>query len=100
MLKTFLTCEENSLEEKIKYLSESYGMHLEGNSEPVTNLVISNDHSIIIGGSRDNTIRIWNGNTRKQEAILKGHESSIYSLIMSNDNKYAISGSGDRSVRV
>ncbi|KAJ3378263.1 hypothetical protein HDU92_007551 [Lobulomyces angularis] len=56
------------------------------------------DNEKIIGGSRDNTIIIWNIKTGRIQKILLGHESPV--LCFASNDGYLISGSSDKSIIV
>lgn len=73
---------------------------LEGHVEPVTAVAFSPDSSLLVSGSEDNTLRIWemDGKTCQQE--LQGHQGSIYSAAFSSDCKSLASASSDETVKV
>lgn len=59
---------------------------------------LNEDRSCVATGSRDRTIRIWNGSTNRCEAILRGHTGSVLCLKYSHGQ--LISGSSDGTARV
>ena len=72
---------------------------LSGHTERVTSLAFSPDGKILITGSYDRTIRLWNVRTRKQLGQpLKGHDSAVYTVAFSRDGQYIASGSKDNKI--
>ena len=59
---------------------------------------MTRDNKLIVSGSRDNTVRIWNLFEKRHETVLKGHLKGIASLVMTSDNKYIVSGSFDMTI--
>ncbi|KAE9385334.1 hypothetical protein BT96DRAFT_596845 [Gymnopus androsaceus JB14] len=55
----------------------------------------SQDGSLVVYGSNDKTIRIWNTSTGKIEHMLVGHTSYINAVSVSPDNSRVVSGSKD-----
>jgi WD40 repeat protein len=66
----------------------------------VTSLDFSPDDSMLISGSVDNIVRIWdtgNGSLLRQ---LTGHTSPVFGVAFSPDGKYIASGANEGSIRV
>ncbi len=63
-------------------------------------LTYSHKGKILISGSADKTIRIWDTTTGQLRATLNGHTDAILSLAISPCNRYLISGSADQTIRV
>ena len=58
------------------------------------------DNKYIVSGSSDNTVRIWDINLKKQEAVLQGHHERINCVKLTSDDKYIISTSSDQTIRI
>ena len=56
------------------------------------------DENIVISGSRDNTIKIWDANTRARLATLEGHTGSV--LCLQFDDTKIVSGSSDATIKI
>lgn len=65
----------------------------EGHRKSVTSLVVTPDGKIIVSGSKDNTIKLWNIETGECLKTLKGHSGYIHSLAITLDGRQIISGS-------
>ncbi|KAG8849678.1 hypothetical protein FRB91_009688 [Serendipita sp. 411] len=75
-------------------------LELKGHGDGVWSLAFSPDGSKLVSGSGDNTIRIWNLQTRSHMITLKGHTHTVLSVAFSPDNQKVVSGSHDKTVRV
>jgi WD40 repeat protein len=73
---------------------------MDGHRSWIASVAFSPDGKRIASGSRDNTIRIWNVNTGREERSLSGHTSGVLAVAFSTDGKQIISGSYDSTVRV
>ncbi|KIJ08715.1 hypothetical protein PAXINDRAFT_43060, partial [Paxillus involutus ATCC 200175] len=58
------------------------------------------DGKMIVSGSADKTIRIWNGESGEKMHVFEGHEEHVNSVEFSQDSSRVVSGSDDRTVRV
>jgi hypothetical protein len=73
---------------------------LEGHTEDVTSVSFSGDGKLIVSGSDDRTVRVWNAVSGELLHILEGHTEEVRSVSFSGDGKLIVSGSYDRMVRV
>ncbi|KAF8993351.1 WD40-repeat-containing domain protein, partial [Cyathus striatus] len=73
---------------------------LKGHSGSVMSVAISQDGSNIVSGSSDETIRMWNLDSRKLLNELKGHSGPVMSVAISQDGTTIVSGAFDQTVRV
>lgn len=75
---------------------------LEGHSATVISVCISPDGRMILSGSEDKTIRLWDSRTGMPIKMLKGHTAGVLSLCISPDGSTVASGSAkaDSTVRL
>lgn len=74
---------------------------LKGHTDQVNCLVFSHDGKILLSGSNDNSIRIWDiVNNKLLCAETKAHRSYVNCVAFSADGKLVASGSQDKSVRL
>ena len=74
---------------------------LRGHIRLVSSVALSPNGNLVISGSDDNTVRIWD--VTSGEAIgqpLRGHDDSVSSVAFSPDGKLVASGSKDKTVRL
>ena len=71
---------------------------LTGHTESVTSVSFNSDGTMLVSGSRDNTVRLWDVTTGMLKATLTGHEGTVNSVHFSPDDTMVASGSNDSSV--
>lgn len=71
-----------------------------GHDRPITALAVSPDGKMLVTGSEDNSIRIWEVSTGKVVRVMQGHNDHITSLAISSDAGTLISASKDHTIRV
>ncbi|HVT29499.1 MAG TPA: protein kinase, partial [Lacipirellulaceae bacterium] len=81
-------------EQKLKYT------RLAGHGGPVRSVTFSPHGKLVLTGSEDNTIRIWDAATGKPLRELRGHSRAVRTCTFSPDAQWVLSGSDDESVRV
>jgi serine/threonine protein kinase/WD40 repeat protein len=64
------------------------------------NLCLSRDASLLVAGSRDGLVRIWNAQTLEPFATLVGHESEIVGVGFSGESQIIVTTGRDSTVRV
>lgn len=84
----------------IKVISSNETWEFPGHDFEITCLCTSNDNSLIITGSRDCSVRVWDKGTKSQISVFVLHEQMITTLSLSYSNRYLISGSRDSKVIV
>lgn len=72
---------------------------LEGHTAPVSSVDFSADGSLIVSGSWDKTVRVWDVESGTQQAVLEGHTGQVESVAFGADNEHVVSGGFDTSVR-
>ena len=55
---------------------------------------------MIVSGSGDKTVHIWNAATGECVRVLEGHSYSVWSVSLSADASMIVSGSDDKTVRI
>lgn len=55
---------------------------------------------LIVSGSSDNLIQLWDPRTGEKSMTLGGHSHNIRALSMSNDGMRIISGSSDNTIKI
>ncbi|GAX44432.1 serine/threonine protein kinase [Tolypothrix sp. NIES-4075] len=63
-------------------------------------IAISRDNSILVSGSWDKTIKIWNLTDGTLIRTLTGHSDSVNSVAISPDGKTLVSGSNDKTIKI
>ena len=63
-------------------------------------LIYSNKEDLLISGSGDQTIKVWNCATGSLKFTLSGHTNSVLTLAISPCDRWLISGSADRTIRI
>lgn len=74
--------------------------NLEGHTSYVTSVYINREGGIVVSGSNDGTIRIWEQKTGRCLKILIGHSDEVECLHMTPDDNIVVSGSNDQSIRL
>lgn len=65
-----------------------------GHSEPVSCVAISPDGKVVISGSSDKTVRVWDLASGDQASTMRGHSYGVVQLAFSFDGGRIASGSG------
>ncbi len=73
---------------------------LKGHTQTITCLGLTPKEDIVVSGSKDGTLRIWNIEEGECLQILKGHRSAITSLDISPNGRFIISASQDKKLRL
>ncbi|KAG6333113.1 hypothetical protein ID866_5979 [Astraeus odoratus] len=72
-----------------------------GHVGTVHSVVFSPDGMLVVSGSEDNTIHIWDAKDGAQKGNpLKGHAAAVYSVAFSPDGRWIASGSQDHTIRL
>jgi WD40 repeat protein len=68
---------------------------LEGHSGYVYSVCFSKDDKLVVSGSKDKTLRLWDVASGKCVKTLEGHSDPVTSVCFSKDDKLVVSGSDD-----
>jgi WD40 repeat protein len=85
----------------IKSLKDAQPLHtLMGHSHIVRSLAISADGKMLVSGSWDQTIKVWQLETGELVHTLKGHKDRVYAIALSPDGQIIASGSADKTIKL
>ncbi|KAF4946236.1 hypothetical protein FGADI_11338 [Fusarium gaditjirri] len=73
---------------------------LEGHTTSVESVVFSKDGTLTASGSWDETVKIWNVVTGKEERTLKGYTNPVNSVVFSKGGTLIASGSDDKTIKI
>jgi WD40 repeat protein/energy-coupling factor transporter ATP-binding protein EcfA2 len=73
---------------------------LGGHEREVNSVAFSPDGKLIVSGSGDNTVRLWDIEGNAVGQPFQGHEDYVKSVAFSPDGKLIVSGSYDKTVRL
>ena len=73
---------------------------LTGHTDRVTCVAFSPDGKILASGRTDNTIQLWDAQSRTRLKTLKGHTDTVLSVVFSADGTTLASGSKDNTLRL
>ncbi|MDF5738747.1 MULTISPECIES: WD40 repeat domain-containing protein [unclassified Nostoc] len=84
----------------IKSLKDAQPLHtLMGHSHIICSLAISAD-GMLVSGSWDQTIKIWQLETGELLHTLKGHRDRVYAIALSPDGQIIASASADKTIKL
>ncbi|HEX8565308.1 MAG TPA: TIR domain-containing protein [Pyrinomonadaceae bacterium] len=73
---------------------------LKGHTNSTASVAITADGKLIVSGSFDKTIRVWETESGKCLSVLKDKANPVLSVAITADGKLIVSGSLDKTVRV
>jgi WD40 repeat protein len=73
---------------------------LQGHKFPIACLAFSSSASMIVSGSYDNTVKLWDVLTRACLATLTGHKARLSTVYFAEDDRFVYSSAYDCSLRV
>lgn len=71
-----------------------------GSKDSIYSLAMNPSGTIIVSGSTENTLRIWDPRTCNKIAKLKGHTENVKALVVSEDGTQVVSGSSDGKIKL
>jgi hypothetical protein len=78
----------------------SWGQTFWGHEDTVNSVAFSSNGQMIVSGSSDKTVRLWNLQGNPIGQPFQGHENIVYSVAFSPDGQMIVSGSYDKTVRL
>ncbi len=72
----------------------------EGHSARVLSVSFSPDGKTLASASEDNTIKLWNLDTKTEITTLRGHSARVWSVSFSPDGKTLASASSDNTIKL
>ncbi|KAI9783534.1 MAG: hypothetical protein M1839_003704 [Geoglossum umbratile] len=66
----------------------------------IYSIAFSPDDKLVVSGSFDKTVRLWDTSTGAQLQTFQGHSNQVYSVAFSPDGKLVASGSWDETIRL
>lgn len=74
--------------------------NLAGSRDSIYSLAMNPSGSVIVSGSTENSLRIWDPRTCGRMMKLKGHSENVKALVVSIDGTQVISGSSDGTIKI
>ncbi|QYT03736.1 hypothetical protein H0G86_010685 [Trichoderma simmonsii] len=66
----------------------------------ICSIVFTDDSVLVISGSEDGSIRVWDWKLRDCQQVLQGHSTSVHALASSHDSRLIVSGSNDNTIKI
>ncbi|KAK3551904.1 hypothetical protein QTP70_031550 [Hemibagrus guttatus] len=73
---------------------------LSGNKDSIYSLAMNQMGTVIISGSTEKVLRVWDPRTCAKLMKLKGHTDNVKSLLLNRDGTQCLSGSSDGTIRL
>ncbi|XP_041360801.1 WD repeat-containing protein 48-like [Gigantopelta aegis] len=73
---------------------------LTGNKDSIYSLAMNAPGTIIVSGSTEKVLRVWDPRTCQKLMKLKGHADNVKALVLNRDGTQCLSGSSDGTIRL
>src|SRR5262249_39541361 len=73
---------------------------LTGHNGSISGVAITEDGRMVVSGSHDGTVRVWDVEMGVCLSVFKGHLGAVLGVAISANGRVAVSGSSDTTVRV
>jgi WD40 repeat protein len=94
-------CYQHGVRLYLTLSGQQIGVPLEGHTDTITTMAFSKDGRILATGSRDRSIRIWDGTSGTfSRIVLRSHTGAISALEFSVDGRRMVSAGLDRTIRL
>lgn len=70
-----------------------------GNTESIYSLAMNPPGTVLVSGSTEKLLRVWDPRSCSKLMTLKGHADNVKALVVSHDGAYCVSGSSDGTVK-
>ena len=79
---------------------EAFELELSGHSKSVLSTCFARDNRILLSGSTDGTIRVWDSQTGELHTQLEDHQGAVTCVRLSPDGSMMASASADKTIRL
>ncbi|KAL8578817.1 WD repeat-containing protein 48 [Nucella lapillus] len=73
---------------------------LTGNKDSIYSLAMNPPGTVIVSGSTEKVLRVWDPRTCHKQMKLKGHTDNVKALVLNRDGTQCLSGSSDGTIRL
>lgn len=73
---------------------------LSGSKDSIYSLAMNPAGTVIVSGSTENILRVWDPRTSARNMKLRGHTENVRALVVSPDGNQVVSGSSDGTIKV
>jgi WD40 repeat protein len=94
------TTNYNSIAPTGRILGDGLTYTFTGHSDSINCVAISANGKILVSGSEDSTIHLWNLETGKFLACLEEHEAGVKAIALTPDGKMLVSASADHTIKL